>query len=229
VAAQVLGIPYAEAVARYKAKDHAAVEARQVGKVANFGFPGGLGAARFVYFAHKSYGVDVTEHRAAGLKGQWLKAWPEMHEYFARIRGLETPRGYRLRHLYTEVTRAGMTYTAACNSPFQHLGAACAKRGLVEVQRRAYNDPGSVIYGARTCNMVHDQILVEVPHLAWGAKRTHEAAHEVARLFALGAQKYLKHVQIDVEPLLSLCWSKRAEPTHDQEGNLVPWRPSDEE
>jgi hypothetical protein len=73
--------------------------------------------------------------------------------------------------------------------------------------------------------MVHDQLLVEVPYIAWGCERTHLAAYEIAHLFAEGARKYLKHVKIDVEPLLTLCWSKRAQPVFDEKGNLVPWQP----
>lgn len=56
---------------------------RQCAKACNFGFPGGLGIKRFVEYAKKSYGVDLTEESAKELKEKWLSAFPEMREYLS--------------------------------------------------------------------------------------------------------------------------------------------------
>ena len=81
-AADILGISYEEAVRRYEAGDEEVENARQTSKVANFGFPGGLGAEKLCLFARKTYGVILTEERAKELKLQWLDRWPEIAGFF---------------------------------------------------------------------------------------------------------------------------------------------------
>ena len=87
LAASILGISYEEAKERKKDKDVDA--ARQTAKVANFGFPGGLGIKKLVLFARKSYGVLLTEESARDLKNQWLTRWPEMANYFQHVSSLD--------------------------------------------------------------------------------------------------------------------------------------------
>jgi DNA polymerase I-like protein with 3'-5' exonuclease and polymerase domains len=57
-------------------------EERQRAKACNFGFPGGLGAARFLEYARNTFGItDMAEQKAAALKEKWLDAFPEMRLY----------------------------------------------------------------------------------------------------------------------------------------------------
>jgi hypothetical protein len=63
----------------------AAKAARQGGKAANFGFPGGLGVAKFRQYAAKTYGVGLTEEEAYELREWWFRLYPEMRHYFAHI------------------------------------------------------------------------------------------------------------------------------------------------
>ena len=74
MAALSLGIPPAEWHTLDAAKRK---EARQRAKVANFGFPGGLGILKTIEYA-KGYGVTLTRDAARQLKKEWLKAFPEM-------------------------------------------------------------------------------------------------------------------------------------------------------
>jgi DNA polymerase-1 len=67
LAAQMMGIPYDDAVRR---KSEPEVDNwRTAAKGMNFGFPGGLGAASFPAFAWRAYKVRVTEEQ--------VKAWKE--------------------------------------------------------------------------------------------------------------------------------------------------------
>lgn len=245
--ARLLGCSYEEALKRKEdKKDVDADDARQAGKVCNFGLPGGLGARRLCDYAYKSYGVrmkdlctgqafDPDDPRAVkvaeGHKANWEATWPEMDRrdpqgYFAWIRSLHDPRTdlYRMEAPVTGVVRAGMTYTECANNPFQHLGAACAKRGLWLVDDACW-DPTSVLFGAHIANFIHDQLLVEVPCDIWGPDRTHAAAWEVARLFEAGAREFLPDVPIPVDPILTSCWSKKAKAVKDSQGRLKVWTP----
>lgn len=56
-------------------------KARQNGKALNFGFPGGLGVAKFIAYAQQNYGVTFTEAEAKEAKKAWFTTYPEMRDY----------------------------------------------------------------------------------------------------------------------------------------------------
>lgn len=85
MAASMLGISYEEAVARKKAGDKQIGEFRQMSKALNFGFPGGLGKAKFVEYARAGYGVNISEQEAGRRKEEWYTKWPEMRQYHAHF------------------------------------------------------------------------------------------------------------------------------------------------
>jgi hypothetical protein len=59
-------------------------EFRSRAKAANFGYPGGLGAATFVAYA-RNYGVQITIEQAAELRELWLESFPEMKEHLSPV------------------------------------------------------------------------------------------------------------------------------------------------
>jgi hypothetical protein len=59
--------------------------ARQAAKAVNFGFPGGLGVERFVYYAKSQYGVSVSPQEAKRHKKAWVDAYPEMKDYLGDV------------------------------------------------------------------------------------------------------------------------------------------------
>jgi len=213
--AELIGITYAEAL---ELKHEPEVkDARQIAKVANFGFPGGLGARGFVAYA-TGYGLAITEERAAEVRRAWLARWSEFAAYFEHVRGLCEPLGVaEVTQLYSGRVRGMVPYTAACNTYFQGLGADGAKASLWEVTRRAYADPGSSLYGVRPWNFVHDQILAEAP-----IETAPEQAIELARVMVEACNRYLPDVPVRCEPCLSFVWSKNAEAVYSN-GRLVPW------
>jgi DNA polymerase-1 len=215
--AQMLGITYEEAYRRRHDKD--VKEARQLAKVANFGFPGGLGAAGFVAFA-RGYGIKyLTAERAKELKAAWLLRWTEFVPYFEHIGDLCRDSGVaEIVQLYSHRTRGLVPYTAACNTYFQGLGADGAKAALWDVTLRCYGDEISPLYGCRPVNFVHDQILMEAP-----IDRAHEAAVELGRVMVEACNRYLPDVPVKCEPCLSYAWHKDAVAVYSYGGYLIPW------
>ncbi len=223
VAAHILNVTYTDAAARLEAGDDEVDRARQVAKVANFGFPGGLGVTKLCVFAKKTYGVDLTEADAKRLKTQWYQAWPEMPHYFARVGALcDTPDGRAtVESLFTKRIRGGASYCAACNNGFQALGSDAAKLACWNITRELYINSSSPLFGSRLVAFVHDEFIIETND----GPTAHDAATELARLMCDGANVYLPDVPIKVskmKPLLMRRWSKKAKPVF-KEGRLVPW------
>lgn len=222
VAAQVLNISYEEAARRHEAGDDEVDNARQIGKVLNFGAPGGLGVDKLVLFAKKSYGVIITRERAIELKAKWFAAWPEMQLYFERINNLMVVGFADVESLFTERFRGGATYCAACNSGFQGLGADCAKNSAWLITKHSYVILDSPLFNARLVAFVHDEFILEVAD----TPAAHDAALELARLMVEGANKFLPDVPMPLskmKPLIMRRWSKKAKPVRNEEGKLTPW------
>lgn len=223
VAAHIVGITYDAAKQRLEAGDDEVDRARQVAKVANFGFPGGLGVTKLCHFAKKTYGVELTEAQAKTLKEQWYRAWPEMPHYFARVNALcDTPDGRAVvESLFTKRVRGGASYCAACNNGFQALGSDAAKNACWNITQALYTNLGNPLFGSRLVAFVHDEFIIECPE----GDAAHDAVHELARLMCDGANVYLPDVPIKlsrVKPVLMRRWSKKAKQVF-REGRLVPW------
>lgn len=219
MAALILRISYEEALRRKELGDREIDDARQSSKVANFGFPGGLGASRFVDFARDNYGVIVTEEEAHKLKAFWLKAWPEFkRDYFPWVGAICNSDRPQIKHIYSDRLRGDVTYTEACNSFFQGLAADAAKAAGFLIAEACYLDKKSPLYGCRLWNFVHDEFILEAPE-----DRAAEAAEELARLMVKGALPFMPDVPPVVEPWIGYRWSKKAKSVRDTTGRLVPW------
>lgn len=221
MAATILGISYEDAKRRKKEPE--VDYRRQIGKVFNFGKPGGLGNAKLIMFARKTYGVVMTEDECKQYDFQWRQTFPEMTNYFARVNAMfgdEVERA-SVETLWTQRVRGGATYCAACNNGFQALGADCAKAAACLIAEAEYAIPTSPLYGARTVAFVHDEFIAEVDD----GPGAHDAAFELARLMTVGANQYLPNVPIKLdklEPTLMRRWSKEAKQVFEN-GRLVPW------
>ena len=229
LAAKILGWSYEDARVVQKAgPPHPEYsrfdDARQSAKVANFGFPGGLGPVSFVEFAKANYGVIVTVDRARELKAQWLEQWPEMQAYFAWIDAhMTNPDGTgQIKQLYSNRIRGMCSYTQACNSFFQGLGADIMKHVGFRLVKACYLDRSSPIYGGRPVVFAHDENIVEYPE----GPGMHDAAMELTRITEEEAKPWLKHVTIKAPPVIMRVWSKNAKATYGTDGRLVPWEMS---
>lgn len=219
MACRIVGCKYEEGLRRREQKDNEIERARQAAKVANFGFPGGLGFFRFVEFAKAQYNVLLTEEDARTLKRVWLETWPEFNDYFAWVGATcETGAG-TITQLGVGRQRGNCSFTEACNSYFQGLAADAACAAGFLISRACYVDKTSPLFGSRISNFIHDEFVVETNDDT-GAP---EAAEELARLMVTGAQPFIPDVPPIVEVLLSRQWSKRAKPMRDTRGRLIPW------
>lgn len=218
IAATILGLEYETALEMKAAKEKVIDDARQTGKVANFGFPGGLGYERLVYFARSTYNVILTVDEARALKQDWLRAYPEWGDYFQYVGRLVEGPSNRIEHCYSGRFRGDVSYTEACNSFFQGLAADAAKAAGFLISKACYTEPHSPLYGCRIVNFIHDEFILEAPE-----ETAAEAAEELARLMVEGASPFLPDVPPKAEPLLMRRWSKSAHPIRDTTGRLVPW------
>lgn len=220
VAAQLLGLPYD--YCKEHEKDDEIQLARQTGKVANFGFPGGLGPDKLVLFARMSYRVRITREQAVKLKQTWLKTFPEFRDYFRHIDTLEVAPGeFSVEHLFSGRLRSKVFYCVACNSYFQGLGADAAKAAGYLIARACYRDESSPLYGCGIVNFVHDEFILEVPDEPVIATA---ASNELARLMVVGADPYMPDLPLTTKPQLMRRWSKKAKRIVDPNtGLLVPW------
>jgi DNA polymerase-1 len=234
-AEQLLGITYEDAQRRQAEGDPDVSEARSFAKVANFGFPGGLGPASMASYA-EGYGLGISEIRARTLRELWYAQWPEMRLYFRRIRELsaDTSRsdgkvtfddGRTANTFWVEQhlvgrRRGGCLYTSACNTFFQGLAADGAKRALFLVSHECYCVPTSVLFGCRPVLFVHDEVVMEVPpHV-----NLTEAADRLSAVMVAGMKSLVTRVPITAGPLAMTRWSKKAKEIRDPSGQLLAWQ-----
>jgi hypothetical protein len=197
-------------------------EARQGCKIANFGYPGGMGAQSFVGYA-RGYGMNLTVEEAEDLKENWHATWPEMAKYFAWINKHPWHQVLRKNGVWNLTTvkqfmsgrvRGAVSYTEACNSYFQGLAADAAKAAGWELLKACERGE---IPGGRLWNFVHDEFLLECPE-----EHANEAAHVVQEIMVTEAQKWIPDVTVSASPCLMRRWSKDAEPVY-RDGILIPW------
>lgn len=208
---------------------------RGLAKPTGLGYPGGLGAKRFVNFAKTIYGVDLVEmtgswdaavEMAKMLKKIWLDTFPEMQDYFKWIVGTcEDPRNLDAYAYLSPLGmyRANCSYTAACNgAALQTPTAEGAKLGVIEVMKACWNpETKSILYGSRPLDFIHDEQIIEMEH----STITHEMAFEAARIMQESMKGILTDVPVKATPVLMQEWHKEAEQVFDSNGRLAIWKP----
>lgn len=219
--ADLLGLPYKKALELYRGGDQAVKDARQFAKVANFGFPGGLGPQAFVHYAKAMAGITMALQEATRLRDKWFATWPEMREYF-RVVGDITAGGEGWPKLpVSKRVRGRTTFTETCNYFFQGTAADGAKASLFAVAQKCYVEEDNDLYGCRVVNFVHDEIMIEAP-----TDRAALAADELAKTMCRAMQPYCGSVPVTASPVMMERWYKDAETVRDENGRLVLWTPS---
>lgn len=257
--ATLAGIPVAEAYARRRGERGEALKKefndrfRQAAKVANFGFPGGMGPAKMVLAARKQYGVllgaepgeirvpfDRAKKAAKDLRDAWYATWPESRQYFARINrkleqegyGPEDNRRVAMMQAGSFRVRGGCFYTHAANTEFQGYCSDIFKDAGWRISREMYRTPTSPLFGSRIVNELHDEIFSELVEAL-----AHEAAHRQAQIQIDVAKLWAPDLNWECEPALMTRWHKAAEPVYQVDGvgryckktdlgaRLVPWSP----
>lgn len=218
VGSLISGIALDDFMELLKAGDLHAKDMRQLAKAANFGFPGGCSAKRFMGIAH-SYGVKDLEIRdAARVKKLWFHAWPEMRQYFDHVSECVDSEGWHyINQVRVERIRARCTYTSACNSYFQGLAADGAKAALYAIARAQFVEPESPLYGTHSLAFIHDEILIECPE-----EVAHEAAMELQRVMEKEFNVFVPDCPAKAEPTIMRAWTKSARQVWE-DGRLMPW------
>lgn len=221
IGANMIGVTYARFREMIKAGDKSAKNARKAAKPVNFGFPGGMGPKSFCAFA-KGYGFTFTMDEAREYRDVWHRTYPEMRPYFAIVNSRKDPRDptlYMVHQIRTNRIRGGAMYCAACNSPFQGLGADCTQRAHWALTKAMYTDRSSPLFGSRLVNFLHDEMIVECPD----DDRLQERGQELQRIMVTSANELLHHVPVKASAAVAMrVWSKNAH-RMEEGGRLVPW------
>lgn len=218
LASDMLGLTYEEAL---QWQDEPEVKAgRQSAKACNFGFPAGLGVAKFLRYAKETYGIVMAEDEAEQGRSAWFKTWPEVEKYLRWIGDRVREGEATMTQVFSGRLRGGCGYTDAANTLFQGLTADFAKAAMFAVAREEYVETDSPLYGCRTVNFVHDELILEVPD---DVDKANAAAWRLKEVMEKVAEPWTPHVPVKASPVLMKCWSKKAEAVHDVQGRLVPW------
>jgi DNA polymerase I len=221
MAANLVGLTYEETLRRFNADDENIIEMRQLAKVPNFGFPGGMGPEKLILFAKSTYDMDLTLEETTRLRDVWRQTFPEMNNYFnwfSNKSNASATGEFTLIQPMSGRVRGRVHYTSGANSNFQGLAGDGAKRGLFLISRECYVEPKSPLYGTRMVAFVHDQVLAETP--AAGAP---EAAERLSALMVAGMKEYLPDVPVVAEPKIMRKWFKKAKCVRDANGRLKVW------
>lgn len=216
-------VSYEEAEAASKGKHPTITKermkgARQTAKAGNFGFPGGMGFAKFITATFKTYRVRLAVAAAKRLKALYFHNFPEIKEYFNWIS--QQGDNFTLTHPGTGARRGGLRYTSACNSPFQHLASVITTTALYRVVMECLTE-GTALYGCRPYAFIHDEILVSAP-----LEQAPAAAERVSQIMVTAAEEISPDVKYKAPPAMAYRWYKAMEDVRDPTGNLIPWVPN---
>ena len=220
--ATILDITYEEMNTRYRSGDPAAVDARQLAKACNFGYPSGLGASVFITYARTTYGLEIEEEQARELKDAFVRAYPEISAYWSKISSMLSAGGgtFTGALVRSKRRRGGLGFPNGCNYYYQGPVADAAKAALYLVTREAMTDPASPLFGSRPVILMHDEIIAEVPE-----DKASAAAARLADVMIETLSDVCPDVKNSAEPALMRRWYKGAAPVR-VDGELVPWEPS---
>ncbi len=249
LAADLTGKTYEQVKEAVKKGEKWAEDARYAAKAANFGFPGGMGAAKFVIAKRKeglklclSMGksdrcgvAKIAEYKgrpcspvcaicveaAEDLRKAWFRAWPEMEEYFLMV-SRETENGSgSIEQLVSRRSRGNCGFTDGANTRFQGLAADGAKHALFLLTRECYEMRVSVLFGSRPVLFIHDEIGSEFREPC-----ASPALERVIEIMIAGMEEFTPDVKIRAEGYLCRHWFKGGKDLK-VDGKSVPVKPDE--
>lgn len=251
---KLANVSYKEFVQRLEAKDAATKDLRQAAKAGNFGFPGMMGAPKFVIAKrkegsrvcewfyrdgrcgerkiHEWYGKPLERRlcercceTAAILKSEYLQMWREVKPYWGYVSAQVDTKG-GLEQFISKRFRGLDRAPAAANTLFQGLAADGAKAAVRKLTKEMYLERSSPLFGTRLMAFAHDETLVDIPDE--GVDFVYAAARRQATVMVEEMKAYVPDVLIKAEPALMRYWYKEADPVRDAQGRLIPWEPKKE-
>lgn len=220
-ATDLLHDDYENVLARVKAAEPEAVEARQRAKVGNFGFAGMMGAKKFVKYA-KGQGVVLPFHEAKTMHALYRKRWKEAGPY-GELANVAVKHGEAtMVGLASGLVRGGCGYSDWANGNFQEHAAYGATGALWLIVKECYDERlRSPLLGSRVTAFLHDEYRCEHPKDA-----AHDAAERVAEIAHDHMQALCPDVKVKIEPCLTERWWKAAKTVRDENGILQIWEPT---
>lgn len=211
-----LKVSYEEGLALKKAKDKKLKKARQRAKIANFGLPGGMGVKGLKKYA-RGYGERWSDQDCIQVIQDWHIQWPDMRGYFNHVLDVVGESTGTPTIPQSGFQRGDCGYTNTANTYFQSLAAHASKEAAFRVARKCYDSTmGSVMFGSRTVNYVHDEIVVEAPELV-----AHEVALELEATMVAAMSRWVPDVPNRASASLMRHWRKDADPVFVN-GRMVP-------
>lgn len=233
-----LQIPYSEAYKRHKAGDPLTKLHRDMAKIANFGYAGGMSYMSLPAYAlgmgvKSIMGVDlhVDVHGEPSMdsvrvsqeaRDIWLRTYPEMEEYFRAQKSAATYEEPLVQDWSGRVRARGsegrgLGYCDRCNSVFQGLAADGIKQAAWAITKEALLDRSSPLYSGHLYALVHDEVIFEAPEEA-----APEAAERMAKLMEEGMSVVAPDVPHWAEPcVMGKRWIKGAKDVRDANGRMV--------
>jgi DNA polymerase I len=247
IGANLIGSSYDSFYKRYKDGDKVAKSLRQAGKAGNFGFPGMMGAAKFV-IAQKKAGYSVCEwffadgkckeqkrlfewrdepldmplcsrcvEQAGVIREGYLQQWKEVPRYWNWVMK-EIQNNDEIVQFVSKRVRGSPHGPAAANTLFQGLAADGAKRAVIKMTGEMYGVRETALTGSRLVIFSHDETVLEIPR-----DLLHDAAYRQAEIMVEQMRTVVPDVIVKAEPAAMIRWSKDATTVHDADGRLVPW------
>ena len=222
-AARLNGWDYKDALRRLKVEhDKHVKEQRQFCKIANFGYPGFMGAATLVPYARQQ-DTRITLEQAIDLKANWKKTLPSAAAYLRWIKTCRNPRTDRYDFLIPgspDILRAGATIASCANGHFQGLGAQGMKRAGWNVTKEAWTNRSSALYGQKMVLFIHDEFIFEI-----SPEDVHPVMTEAQRVLLSSLREIIPDVKFKADPAAMPFWTKDAETVRDKKGELIVWQP----
>jgi hypothetical protein len=119
-------------------EDHEVEDARQLGKVNNFGYPGGMGHVKFVQQA-ASQGINISEQQSRELKSKWFRVWPEMPGFFDMVSRVTEQRG-EIRNFSRNASAVELALPMAVTRSFRASRQTSPKRQASSSLERATSE-----------------------------------------------------------------------------------------
>jgi DNA polymerase I-like protein with 3'-5' exonuclease and polymerase domains len=205
--------------------DSNTLEKRQLAKVCNFGFAGGMGYSAFVDYA-RNWGIQITVEESKKLKKDWLKAKKEMYKYFLMVRAslsIDINKTLFVKQYISNRIRGNCSYTQHCNTLFSGLAADATKKATFEVVK-ACRSLESPLYESKPLAFIHDELIIESPK-----NRAQIAAEELSKIMINTAKEYIPDVLVEADAVISDRWYKSPPQVFDNEGKLTVYKREENE
>lgn len=191
---------------------------RAGGKIANFGFLGGMGIDKFMSNNRKVVrDAGLTRQDVVRLKKVWLDTFPELRAYFAMCDRVQKGEKQIVQFVSRRI-RGGLSYCDLANTIFSGLAADGGKASMVAAQRALWADRSSpVFHRGYGVGFIHDENMFALLAATAGV-----SLDWLYGLLLHVMQGYLPDVHVKGSRALGLRWRKSSK-EYRVDGVLTPY------